>query len=554
MDVFVATGLNTEMTAHDLLLRQGVPIEAPFLGIRSLLSGLERLGLAERIQFCDAYNLRLSTADVVARAELAAPRIVAVGALYDQWDRGFSTIPEHGTRHLMLRLREALPRATILFGGRAAAATTIDEILDTGVDAVFLGEHDHSFPEVVRRLLEGQALPEAVRGFAGISFRAAGRIERSFAFPMVADLSSIPPPRVARMGRSLFTHDQRGCLATCTYCSAKNNIRGADGRQAMRYFDLEELKAEFAAQLEARDLPHVERIYLTANTFFSDRRRGWELLDWLLKSCDATIGCTITPQDALDPYMWEKLLSVADPQRLDLAMGVESLCAKVLKLFGRPVKPPQLLDILRRFSEAGYTNLTLFYIGIDPFRTLEDLREEHRTLFSLETEPRLLLQTVWQLEEFYRHLVFYPATPLERLARPYESWQLAYKYLMEPLIFVRRELPLKLAPLLARAERSSLPRDVKARLVSAAFPPMLAWLRDFFDSALEAAAGWGSEPVLRPELSLEADKIPNKGFSLLLSQSMCGSELPFTEAFATRLRERYALLRRLGLEDPLSRV
>jgi radical SAM superfamily enzyme YgiQ (UPF0313 family) len=548
MDVFIATGLNTEMTAHDLLLRAGVPVEAPFLGVRGLIWGLERLGLGDRVHFCDAYNLRLTTAEVVARAVAERPRVVAVGALFDQWDRGFTTIPEHGTRHLMTRLREALPGAVLVFGGRAAAATTLDRIFETGVDAVFMGECDHSFPEVVRRLLvEGQPLESAIDGFSGISLPE----RRSFAFPMVADLGTIPPPRVARIGKSLFLHDQRGCLATCTYCSAKNNVRDDTGRQAMRFFDVEELKAELAAELGRGP---VERVYLTANTYFSDRPRGWDLLDWLLKNSEAAIGCTITPQDALDPYMLEKLSAVPDPDRLDLAMGVESFSPRVLKLFGRPMKPPELLGILRRFHEMGYGNLTLFYIGIDPFRTVEDLRLEKETLFSLADQPLLLLQTVWQLEEFYRHLVFYPATPLERLARPYESWQLAYKYLMEPLFLLRKALPVKLLPLLERARRSSMPEPLKARLLATIFPPLLDWLDRFFTSALTAVERWGDEPVLRPGLSLEADFVPNKGFALLLSSKVCGSELPFTDAFAERLEARYGLLRELGLESPLDRV
>jgi hypothetical protein len=535
------------MTAHDLLLRAGVPVEAPFLGVRGLIWGLERLGLGGRVCFCDAYNLRLTTAEVVSRAVAERPRIVAVGALFDQWDRGFTTIPEHGTRHLMRRLREALPEAVLIFGGRAAAAATLERIFETGADAVFMGEADHSFPEVVRRLLDGKPLERAVEGFPGISLAS----RRSAAFPMVADLSSVPPPRIARIHKSLFVHDQRGCLATCTYCSAKNNIRDESGRQAMRYFDLEELKSEFQAELQRAP---VERIYLTANTYFSDRRRGWDLLDWLLKSCEATIGCTITPQDALDPFMLEKLSAVPDLDRLDLAMGLESFSGRVLKLFGRPVKPPQLLEILRRFFEMGFSNLTLFYIGIDPFRTPEDLWAEKDALFSLADEPLLLLQTVWQLEEFYRHLVFYPATPLERLARPYEPWQLAYKYLMEPLFLLRKSLPGKLMPLLDRARRSSLPEPLKARLLSTIFPPLLGWLDRFFTGAIEAVERWGQEPVLRPELSTEADFVPNKGFSLLLSRKLCGSELPFTEAFAARLEARYALLRELGIPSPLDRV
>src|SRR5262249_12579528 len=162
-----------------------------------------------------------------------------------------------------------------------------------------------------------------------------------------------------------------------------------------------------------------------------------------------------------------------DPERLDLAMGVESFSPGVLKLFGRPVKPPQLLGILRRFFEMRFSNLTLFYIGIDPFRTVEDLRVEKETLFSLADQPLLLLQTVAQVEDFYRLLVFYPATPLERLARPYESWQLAYKYLMEPLFLLRRALPVKLMPVLERVGRSSMPEAVKARAIATIFPPLL---------------------------------------------------------------------------------
>ena len=301
-------------------------------------------------------------------------------------------------------------------------------------------------------------------------------------------------------------------------------------------------------------VPAIDRIYLTANTYFSDRPRGWDLLDWLLKNSEATIGCTVTPQDVLDPYMWEKLTSVAEPHRLDLSMGVESFSPKVLKLFGRPVKPPELLGILRRFYDVGFGNLTLFYIGIDPFRTVEDLREEKAALFSLADEPLLLLQTVWQLEEFYRHLVFYPATPLERLARPYESWQLAYKYLMEPLFLLRRTLPLKLSPVIEKARRSSLPAPIKARLLATIFPPLLDWLDRFFTTALDTVEAWGTEPVLRPELSLDANHIPNKGFSLLQSKKVCGSKLPFTDAFAERLTARYAMLNELGIESPLDRV
>ncbi len=549
-DIFMTTGLNTELTPHDLKLRSGVPVEAPFLGVQSLLATLGRRGLGHRTRFCDPYNWRLTTEEVVDRAVAASPRIVAVSALYDQWDRGFTSIPVQGTRHLLVRLRQELPEVWILFGGRAASPSTVDEILQAGADAVFLGESDHSFPMVVERLLQGEGILEATRAFPGISARMGRQVHRDLDIPLVPDLATIPPPRTTRLGANLFLHDQRGCLSSCTYCSARMNLQVA-GRSVIRYFDLDELKREIAAHERAKPLG---QIFLTANTFFSDRRRGWDLAAWLLDNTSAVVACTIRPEDLLNPWLQEHLAHLTQPERLDLAMGLESLSPRILRLYGRQIEPERLLSLVRQLHAMGFTNLTLFYIGIDPFRSPDDLKKERDTLFSLADDPALLLQTIWQMEEFSRHLVFYPDTPLQKLARPYAPWQLAYKYLMEPLALFRHGLPKKLAPLLDKAQRSSLPAPLKARMLKTLFPPILDWLERFFDSAMEAAANWKEETVLSPSLSTQSHHLPNKAYSILLSSQLYGSDSPFTDSFARILTKRYAMLGELGIKSPLKPV
>ena len=198
------------------------------MGMQMVAAVLEKAGYEVRLLDANAKCNRLSTAQVVEKAEEIEPDVIGITLLTPLVKEAY-------------RLAGSLKScgAKLIAGGPHATLLP-DEPLNHGFDAVIVGEGEPTIVEAIRALLDD--IP--MNSVQGLVYRTPdGRIERNEPRPLVADLDSLPlparhlvqasdyGPSAEHLHSSIFT--SRGCPARCTYCSGgmfgkKFRFRSAD--------------------------------------------------------------------------------------------------------------------------------------------------------------------------------------------------------------------------------------------------------------------------------------------------------------------------------------
>jgi radical SAM superfamily enzyme YgiQ (UPF0313 family) len=205
------------------LLGPGTP---PPLGLFYIATAArEKLGGKVEIKVVDACAHGLYAEEAAHRVVALAPDIFGISVLSPNINRGL---------RLLRLVKKLKPGVTTVLGG--LHATLFDRLLlreVPEVDLVLRGEAEESFPELCRRILQGQE----VAGVPGLSWRSQGEIIQGRT-QVILDLDALAFPNLAFSDyQDYFTrygywhlHDagkvasvlsSRGCPARCTFCSQK---------------------------------------------------------------------------------------------------------------------------------------------------------------------------------------------------------------------------------------------------------------------------------------------------------------------------------------------
>jgi B12-binding domain/radical SAM domain protein len=142
------------------------------------------------------------------------PRLAALARATDRLvvALSFATADLPGVAGLLADVQSLHPRPFIVAGGPHASARP-GEVLQLGADAVVVGEGEKALPDLMARVLAG----EAVAGMPGVAVLTGdGRLAEG-PRPRPVDLDAYPPLGVAhrRFGSIEIT---RGCPCACAFC------------------------------------------------------------------------------------------------------------------------------------------------------------------------------------------------------------------------------------------------------------------------------------------------------------------------------------------------
>lgn len=258
---------------------------------------------------------------------------------------GFSTSFQQNCASLALarRIKQLRPEVTVCFGGANCEGPMGQALLDAFpfIDFVFSGEADHTFPLLVRAVLDATAKPAA-----RVAIQGSG---------LVTDLDALPHPDFddyfATLGASayhervhpaLVYESSRGCWwgakKHCRFCGLNGNQMAFRTKSAERVIEeLDELAktyavSRFLASDNIMDLKHVSGIFATLGEQGRDYRFFYEV--------KANLTRPQLEQIARGGVTW-------------IQPGIESLDDELLVEMEKGVSALQNLSLLRNCMELG---------------------------------------------------------------------------------------------------------------------------------------------------------------------------------------------------------
>ena len=350
--------------------------DLPPLGILYVAAALIRAG--HEVEVIDL-NLASTHGDVVARILRSRPHVVGLGTIAPS---------ERDTLRLARRLREVMPRDSLLIAGGADATIRTDHYTRAGLfDAVLVGEAEQTLP----RLLESWPDVAAMRGVI-----PAGCTEGEKAAPVDPDASPFPARQLvplrqyrggpaykrSRHSTSIFTH--RGCPFQCSFCEK------AVHEGPVRYRSVQGVLEE---------IRHIRRTFGIHDIRFIDdvlmARRDWfhEFLDAILASGERFRWLTTGRVDLVDDETLSKMKR-AGCYRVEY--GLESGSDRVLSLVDKGITTATVRHAVEATRRAGIESIGNFILGF-PTET--------------EAEMQATLDLAVELDPDYA--IFFPFCPYE---------------------------------------------------------------------------------------------------------------------------------------------
>lgn len=308
----------------------------------------------------NADELQAAAADVLNRHRKA---VVALSVLTPQ-------VAE--LRRLVQLLRSAFrSRITIIAGGPHATADARD-VLDSGVDIVFRGEAEVTFPRVLRRLAAGEGL----QGITGIAWRQGGKVvTHARAGPVEIDSFASFSPKRGMFGPIEIT---RGCPFACSFCQT-SHIFGIQPRHRSIAKIVQQ-----AATLRSRSR-RVVRL-LSPNAFSYGSPDGRQLNPAAVGELLAALRETVTPggrivfgyypsevrPEHVTQETLELLRRFADND--EIVIGAQSGSRRMLEACHRSHGVESVLTAVSLARKAGYKVIVDFMFGL-PGEGAEDTRQ-----------------------------------------------------------------------------------------------------------------------------------------------------------------------------------
>lgn len=265
----------------------------------------------------------------LAQAAAARPDLLGLTAMSRQ---------RHGLGAWAAAFKKSLPGCPIVLGG-VHGSFLYKEILERwgAVDYVAVGEADHSFPELVRRLAAGEA-PGGIPGLAGRT--ADGGLDWPGPAAPVTDLGALP--LAARYFASDIIATARGCPFSCTFCCSPG-LWGSRVRERPIAHVIEELEL-------LRRRHGFTQVHIKDETFTARKSRVLELCQAMI---DARLNLWWTCDTRVDCLDEERLHWMRKAGCFYVSFGIESGSPAMLERIGKRTSPAKVREataLARRFG------------------------------------------------------------------------------------------------------------------------------------------------------------------------------------------------------------
>ncbi len=335
------------------------------------------LGKARRLEKGPFYHIGLTSAEVAESTLEYSPDIVGISVPF--------TSRYQAALDLLETIRKRLPGIPVIAGGMHATVAP-ESLLESGFDAVIMGEAEESF---IGFLQEGS---EAVTD--GVARRTSGRIVISDRTRLVRDLDTLPFPardllpfdlylkrsggRWIRPGlkvASVIT--SRGCPYRCTFCSAFRVV-GRRYRKRSAENVLEEIE-ELVRRYQ------VEVIAFEDDNLTADRKRAVAIFEGIASRFPGLKWITPNGVSIRDLDMeLIKLMKRSGCRSVNLAFesGDERILKEVMK---KDLDPEAGRRVRRWCREAGIAVNGYFILGM-PGETMETMERTRDYALSLDLD------------------------------------------------------------------------------------------------------------------------------------------------------------------------
>jgi radical SAM superfamily enzyme YgiQ (UPF0313 family) len=225
-------------------------IQTPPMGIYYVGAALKEHG--HEVDVLNWHDIQRTPEVIEATLRVRKPDVVGFSILHaNRW----------GGIDIARRAKRLNPATTVVFGG--VGATHLWEHLlkhFPEIDYIVLGEGDHTFLNLVRRLEAGDI--GAIGTLSGLALRTDGRPVKTADSEPICDLDALPMP--ARYFDLQHLSLTRGCVADCAFCGSPA-FWGRRVRSHSAHYFVEQL-----ALLRGRG---QRFFYVSDDTFTLDRRR-----------------------------------------------------------------------------------------------------------------------------------------------------------------------------------------------------------------------------------------------------------------------------------------
>ena len=374
------------------LIRAPLTAKSPFhrkvvecLGIGALAAIARHEGLADPV-LIDGELSDISVPALIAQLEELDPDLIGL------------TVPlQHLPAEiieLVAGLRDRSFDGWIVIGGHSPtfyAQAALARL--PGLDAVFLGEADRSFPAMIRGLTAGTPFADV----NGIAFRTEGGIVTKPAAPRTGGLAGMPAPArdltgqiIARNGlAALWT--SRGCSRHCSFCSIRSFYRASGQRRGWTARPAGDVINEMTALAKTHG---VSRLLVVDEDFFGcglGIRRAREMAELLHRN---PLGIEFAVSCRTDEVDYELMRLMYGAGLRHLYLGVESGSEADLTAFRKAVKVETNMQAVQLAEQAGLS-VQVGTIVLHPLATIDSLRATYRMLRSLKQHGLYCMTTQW---------------------------------------------------------------------------------------------------------------------------------------------------------------
>lgn len=337
------------------------------LGIELLASEVEYAG--HSVSIVDSWLEDLDLEETVQRLlKVSAEEGLDVVGFSPSMDSDDNTLK------IIKALRERGYDGKVVIGG-FNATFELERYLDpeNGVDLVFRGEADLSFPDFLKRLSFGLDWRETL----GIAYFQDGVIIQTTNPDYVRDLDSLPDPKriyLEKMkGLKVPAHvsDSRGCWNRCGFCSIGklHDITGVNKRWRGRS------PRNIAHELLSLQNSGVTHVKFLGDTFFGGKDWGRRALDLCDEMDKLGVSLKFRMSTRVDTVEEETFRALKEHGLFAVSLGAESGVQRKLDSWNKNTTVEQNLEAVKILEELGIY-VQMGFILIDPWITVEELEEE----------------------------------------------------------------------------------------------------------------------------------------------------------------------------------
>ena len=254
---------------------------------------------------------------------------------------GFSmmTMTRVSTYRALREIKKIKPSVKVLMGGMHPTMMYEQLLLNFPVDAVIIGEGEHTTAELADALLNGKSLSE----IKGIAYLEEGKVIKTESRSLNEDLDALPFPSHAafmELGRTeanMLT--TRGCPFKCSFCSLHQITQ-----RRFRTRSVDNILAEMEHII--RNFPQITKIGFQDDTFNLQNERVIELCQEIVKrgiNKKLTFLCSMR----LRPLSDEMLSWMVKAGFKEIKFGMETGSQSMLKSIHKGIDPESIINAFK---------------------------------------------------------------------------------------------------------------------------------------------------------------------------------------------------------------